>query len=142
MRSILFWVFFARNNVSYLGRTCAMRQRLTKITHPDPFNNAYMQQESPFVEGQDMVLQEWRRRSETCSCPWEWRKWQKRDTVTSCSTDAEHPAPQEDTTSKAAAVQVPLLRLQHEESIIPWMGRCNGQASTEAPTQGGHIHDP
>lgn len=31
--------------------------------------------------------------------------------------------------------------LQHEVSIIPWMGRYKGQASTEAPTQCGHVHD-
>lgn len=81
-----------------------MRQRLTKITHPDMFSNASTQQESPCVEGQDSVVQEWRRRSETRSCPRGWGKCQKRDTGTSCGTCAERPAPKEDISSEAATV--------------------------------------
>jgi len=118
-----------------------MRQTLTKLTHPDVFTNMTTRQEFPFVEGQDRVLQEWRRRSETCSCPWEWRKWQKRDTVSCCGSGTEPPAPQADISSKAATLQVPLMRLQHETSIIPWMVRRDTQDRKEVLTESGHVHD-
>lgn len=87
---ILFSGSFLLERVTYLGRTCAMRQRSTKITHQDVFNDVFTEQQSLFAEGQE------RRRSETCSCLWGWTKWQKRDSVTSCGTCAECLAPQKD----------------------------------------------
>lgn len=41
--SLLGILFFSGDYVIYLGRTCAMRQGLTRITHSDMFNNVVTQ---------------------------------------------------------------------------------------------------